>query len=381
MAKKRANYDLAVKQAKTLVAPNLPYQPAKVRKLSRPIGIIGCGGIAEVHCKAYQKAGFNVVALCDRIPERAENRRKTYFPNAEVYTDYKQLLARPDIEVVDIATHPQDREYLIPAALNAKKHVLSQKPFVLNLDKGRKFAELAAKNGVTLAVNQNGRWAPYFSYLRQAVNKGLIGETMSVHINCHWSHEWIKDTHFNAVHHIVLYDFAIHYFDMLNCLMAGKKPQRVTASLRHAPGQKATPPLLGQVLIEYENAQATLIFDAATPYGALETIYVAGTKGSLIASGNLCGIKEITLATKKGKAVTAPFTGEWFPEGFHGSMAELLSSIEQNRAPSNNALNNLEGLSICFAAVASSESGKPESVSKVKGVPVERCSVVAQKTD
>lgn len=97
--------------------------------------------------------------MCDLIPERVENRRKEFFPEAQTYTDYRQLLKRDDIEVVDIATHPQDREYLIPAALNAHKNVLSQKPFVLDLDKGHKFAELAKKNGVTVAINQNGRWA------------------------------------------------------------------------------------------------------------------------------------------------------------------------------------------------------------------------------
>lgn len=379
MAKKKSAQELKSSAAKTMPVPSLPYQPARTRKYNPPIGLIGCGGISGVHLRAYKAAGYNVVALCDLIPERAENRRKEFFPQAQTYTDYKDLLARTDIEVIDIATHPQDRSYLIPAALRARKHVLSQKPFVLDLDLGAKFAALAKANNVALAVNQNGRWAPYFSWMRQAVKKGLIGETMAVHLQCHWDHEWIKNVHFDKVHHIVLYDFAIHYFDALHCLMNGKTPRRVTASLTHAPKQQATPPLLGQVLVEYDNAQATLVFDACTKFAPLESAYVTGTEGTLHGTGPLCAIPAITLTTKRGTATTPKLEGSWFPTGFHGTMGELLQSIEQRRTPVHSATDNLEGLAICFAAVASSESGKPVEVGKARKVPVERCSVAAAK--
>ena len=378
--KKKSAQELKSSATKTFPAPTLPYQPARTKRYNPPIGVIGCGGISEVHMKAYKAAGYNVVALCDLIPERAENRRAAFFPDASTTTDYRQLLARPDIEVVDIPTHPQDRAYLIPAALNAGKHVLSQKPFVLDLDLGKEFAALAKRKGRTLAVNQNGRWAPYFSYMRNAVKQGLIGETQAVHLACTWDHGWIQKTHFNSVHHIVLYDFAIHWFDMLHCLMNGKKPRRVMATLCRAPGQTATPPLLGQAMVEYDDAQATLTFDANARFGGMETVMVAGTEGTLKAAGPLCAIPRVTLATKKGVAETPRLEGNWFPTGFHGSMGELLQSIEQERTPVNNALDNLNGLAICFAAVASAESGKPVEVGKARKVPIARCSVAAART-
>ena len=379
MAKRKSGQDLKAQQTKMVAAPKLDYGPPKTRKYNPRIGLIGCGGISQWHLKAYKAAGFNVVALCDLIADRADNRRREFFPQAQTYTDYRQLLARDDIEVVDIATHPQDREYLIPAALNAHKHTLSQKPFVLELDKGRKFADLAKKNGVKLAINQNGRWAPYFSYMRQAVNKGLIGEVFAVHSECHWNHEWIKDTHFDRVHHIVLYDFAIHWFDMVACLMGDRPAKRVSASLQHAPGQKSTPPLLGQAIVEFEAGQASLIFDAATHFGIEETNVVIGTRGALKSEGPPCAAKTVTIATGKGTAVADVSEGNWFPTGFQGSMGELLSAIEQKREPANNPLNNLRGLATCFAAVASAESGKSVEVGKAKRVPIDRCSVAAAK--
>src|SRR5204862_374892 len=81
---------------------------------------------------------------------------------AKSYNEYRQVLKRDDIEVVDIATHPQERLCIVRAAVEAGKHVLSQKPFAIDLDEGRRLVELAKKKNVKLAVNQNGRWAPHF---------------------------------------------------------------------------------------------------------------------------------------------------------------------------------------------------------------------------
>ncbi len=158
---------------KALPAPELPYRPRDPVSLDHPIGLIGCGGITEYHLQAYRAAGYRVVALCDIHRPNAERRQKEFYPHADIYDDYRDVLRRDDIEVVDIATHPPERPPLIEAALQAGKHVLSQKPFVLDLDVGERLADLADRRGLLLAVNQNGRWAPHFSYMREAVAAGF----------------------------------------------------------------------------------------------------------------------------------------------------------------------------------------------------------------
>ena len=179
-----------------VAAPRLAYEPIDPKRYSPPIGLIGCGGITRSHLKAYKAAGYRVVALCDRNEEKAEARRKEFFPKARIYTDYRELLKRDDIEVVDIATHSSHRVPIVEAALWAKKHVLSQKPFALDLTVGKRLADLADSCGVHLAVNQNGRWSPHFSYLRRAIDAGLIGSVISVHMSVHWNHNWILGTPF-----------------------------------------------------------------------------------------------------------------------------------------------------------------------------------------
>lgn len=376
MAKKRKYKDISETVAGTFEAPTLPYQPLLPRKYNPPIGLIGCGGISASHLAAYKKMGLNVVALCDVIPERANSRQAEFFPDATVYTDYKHLLKRDDIEVVDLPLHPQDRAYVLPDALRARKHVLSQKPFVLDLDKGHKFADLADQMGVTLAVNQNGRWSPHWSWVRHAIAKGLIGEVAGVHLKCHWNHNWVAGTHFDRVHHIILYDYAIHWFDALSTFMPGREAKRVFATVGHAPGQRAKPPLLGQAMIEFDSGHASLVFDGSVELGGKDDGYIFGTKGTVHYDGSSLGAHTVDLVTKKGTA-RPRLEGTWFNDGFVGSMGELLSAIEKKRRPENNPTDNLRGLAICFAAIVSAESGKPEVVGKVRKAPLKTCSVAS----
>jgi predicted dehydrogenase len=372
MAKTPA-YELKGRAARAVAVPRLAYEPRLPKRWRPGIGLIGCGSISQAHLRAYRAAGLNVVALCDLVPERARNRQKEFFPKAAVYESAREMLLRDDIEIVDVATHPRERPPLITAALESGRHVLSQKPFVVDLDVGRRFADLADRKGVKLAVNQNGRWAPYFSWMRQAVARGLVGEPWAVHMACHWNHEPpLLGTDFDRIHHIIFYDFAIHWFDALHTLLAGRKALRVTASVSRAPGQEARPPLLAQAAFELEDGQASLVFDALTKDRSVETIFVTGTKGSLSSEGEVCSATAVTLSTAKG-TVTVPLKGQWFLEGFQGTMGELLCSIEEKREPSNNARDNLESLALCFAAIVAADTGKAQKVGAVRKLPLARC--------
>ncbi len=175
-------------------SPEVDYRPATPRSYRPKIAMIGTGGISEFHLKAYRKCGYEVVAFASRTRSKAEAKRDEFFPGAEVYDDYHAILEREDIEVLDITPHPADRLPIVKEALKAGKHVLSQKPFVLDLSEGEALVQIAEENGVKLAVNQNGRWAPHFSYLRNAVAGGIIGRVTSLDFNLQWDQTWIKGT-------------------------------------------------------------------------------------------------------------------------------------------------------------------------------------------
>ncbi len=346
----------------------IKYRPASPKSYSPNIGLIGCGGITKYHLQAYRDAGFQVTAMCDLEISRAAERRDQFYPHAVIYDNYQTLLADESIEVVDITTHPPERPPIIADAILAGKHVLSQKPFVLDLEEGRRLVALARKHKRYLAVNQNGRWAPHFSFARNVAQSGCIGEVFGVHLSCHWDHTWVKGTEFEKVKHLVLYDYAIHWFDMVRCLLQGRVAKRVFASTARAPGQTLMPDLLGQALIEFDDAQATLAFDAALPAGPQERTFISGTNGSLYSVGS--GNQEQTLHVNLAQGTWTPkLVGKWFPDGFHGTMGELLSAIEEGRETSIDAEDNLRSLELCFAAIASAETGLPQIPGQVVRMP------------
>lgn len=337
-----------------IAAPELPYRPPSPKAYNPAIGVIGCGGISGQHLNAYRQAGYRVTALCDRNEHKAVARRDEFYPQAKVCTDYRDLLAIKEIEVVDVTTHPADRVEIMEAALLAGKHVLSQKPFVTDLAVGLRLIGLADSRNLKLAVNQNARWAPHFSYIRQAIAAGLIGKAESVNFTLHWDHSWVIGTEYEKVEHLLLYDFGIHWFDLIFYFFpAPRFPQSVYATTSRAAGQ-----MLAQAMIEFLDGQASIIFNANVKYGQQDSSFVAGTKGCITSTGPSLSEQTVTLFTEQGVAVPQ-LEGTWFREGFHGAMAELLCAIEENREPINRARSNLRSLGLCFDAIASAISKTP----------------------
>jgi predicted dehydrogenase len=351
-----------------VAAPGLAYRPRDPKRYRPPIALIGCGGITKWHLTAYKTAGYNVVALCDVDRARAALRRDEFYPEALATDDLQLVLARDDIEVVDIATHPPERPALVEATLRARKHVLSQKPFVIDLDVGERLADLADEMNVRLAVNQNARWAPHLSYIREAVRTGLLGSIDAIHCDVHWDHSWVKGTVFESIRHLILYDFGIHWFDFVSTIMDASPARRVYASMARSATQTIEPPLLAQTIIEYESTQATLIFDGFTRFDHSDRTMVVGSHGAIRSTGPTTEDQRVELTTAEGIA-RPRLHGAWFPDGFHGTMAELLSAIAEEREPSNSARNNLPSLALCFAAVASAERGEPVRPGSVRQLP------------
>jgi predicted dehydrogenase len=348
---------------KTAAAPEAPvpeiaYRPRAPRTYRPKLGLIGCGGISEQHLRAAQSFGLEVVALANPSLENARKRQQEFYPEAALYSDARELLARSDIEVVDIATHPEVRVGLIEAALRAGKHVLSQKPFVLDLHDGHRLADLADAVGRRLAINQNGRWAPHFAWLLSAVGGGLLGEMHSLDLIMDWDHTWCAGTAFEEVRHLVLSDFAIHWFDIAAHVFEGRRAESVFANVVRAPGQTMKPPMLANSVVRFEQGLATLSFSAHARFGGRESFVAVGSQGVLRAEGPLCGINRLQLRTEAG-ICHFDLAGSWFPDGFRGALGELLCAIEEDREPSNGARANLRSLALCFAALHSADIGQP----------------------
>ena len=348
-------------------APQLAYDPVCLPEYRQRIGLIGAGGISEFHLKAYRKMDLEVVWICDLDPQRAAARAAEFYPDARTTSRFEDVLKDDTVPVVDVATQPEHRNSIITNALQHRKHILCQKPFVVDLDEGARLADLADEQDVRMAINQNGRWAPHFQYMIQATRAHLIGPVSTIDFLSHWDHTWTIDSPFNEIHHLVLYDFGIHWFDLANVLMAPLTAESVFASVRHTSYQKAKPPYLATAIIDYPQAQVRINFNAHVQFGQKDQTVVAGKAGTLRASGPSLNEQELQLWTRDGVAVPA-LNGCWFDNGFRGTMCELLAAIAEGREPSNSARTNLKSLELCFAAIASANSGRPTKPGQIRAI-------------
>lgn len=144
------------------------------------IGIVGCGGIAnQKHFPALKaNADLNeIVAFCDNIKERAEKAAKEFgAAGAKVYTDYHDLLANPDVEVVHICTPNVAHSEIAVAAFEAKKHVYCEKPMSHSTEEAEKMVAAWKKAGTKFTVGYQNRFRAEVQNLHAACEKGDLGD-------------------------------------------------------------------------------------------------------------------------------------------------------------------------------------------------------------
>jgi predicted dehydrogenase len=333
------------------------YQPQPPEKRDYGIGLIGCGGIARgAHLPAYREFGYNVVACCD-VNEAAMRQAQAEFEIPFGTPDVDALLARPEVQIVDLAVHATQRRPLVEKIAAAGKAILGQKPFAMNGDDAQHMVEVCERAGVTLMVNQQARWAPAHRAVKVLLDRRILGHVYSVmHVNR--SFQDIPGSWFVALENFNIVDHGIHYID-LSRFFTGRTPVRVKASTTHVPGQTAVSPMIYSILCEYEpdaRLMTTLHFNniiVATGLHRYEWL-IDGTEGSLAASQS-----EVTVCRKENPAVkvTFPIRGRWFPDAFGGSMGELMRALDEGREPQTSGRDNLSSIGIACAAVESSKTG------------------------
>ncbi len=140
------------------------------------IGVVGAGrwaGLAHLPGWARDER-CRIVGICDREPERAAAAADQY--GAAVVTgDYRVLLDREDIDVIDVVTRDSEHYPVNLAAVEAGKHVLSEKPVAHHHHDVRRIAELARAKGLKTKVGFTFRYSPAVRYLKDMLARGDLG--------------------------------------------------------------------------------------------------------------------------------------------------------------------------------------------------------------
>jgi predicted dehydrogenase len=140
------------------------------------IGVVGAGrwaGLAHLPGWARDER-CRIVGVCDREPERAAAAADQYGA-AVVTTDYRVLLDRDDIDLIDVVTRDGEHFEVNLAAVEAGKHVLSEKPVAHDHHDVRRIAGLARARGLKTKVGFTFRYSPAVRYLKDLLARGDLG--------------------------------------------------------------------------------------------------------------------------------------------------------------------------------------------------------------
>ncbi|KAF4979724.1 hypothetical protein FZEAL_4119 [Fusarium zealandicum] len=250
------------------------------------VGIVGYGASAKTFHIPFltQTPQFKLYSIVQRSPKEGNSAPNDY-PDIKHYTDYKQLFADPAVDLVIISTPPNNHFELAKAALEAGKHVLTEKPFVPTVAEADQLIEVAKQNGKLLIVYQNRRWDNDFLTVKKLVSEGTLGRI--VQFDTHFdryrptpSNNWKLDLTI-AQGGSALFDLGTHLIDQAYTLFG--KPQAVHGRLldqRSGRFDFENPDSLSAELTYPDGLLVNIRISVMSAEADQPRFWVRGTKGS-----------------------------------------------------------------------------------------------------
>ena len=155
-----------------------------MRKSRFRVGFIGTGRISDLHAIEYlRNPRARIVALCDQDAARAKRRSAAWhLEEARIFTEPEELLAEPDVDLVEILLPHHLHLPVALKAIDAGKIVSLQKPICTSMEEADRLVEAVAESGLPFRVFENILFHPPIANARRLVNEGAIGAPLSIRI-------------------------------------------------------------------------------------------------------------------------------------------------------------------------------------------------------
>ncbi len=199
------------------------------------VGIVGVGGIAKTHMPGWTASGLTeVVAGCD-IDSNALQKWGPQFGVQKLVTDWQELVADPDIDIIDICTPNNFHTPIAIAALDAGKHVLCEKPLAPNPGEIRQMIAARDRSGKKLMTAQHFRFRGTSKAMKAEIGTGVLG-------NIYHARSWMLRRAAAPVRPGFILkrlssggpciDIGVHILDLTLWLMGNPRPVAVTGVAR-----------------------------------------------------------------------------------------------------------------------------------------------------
>ncbi len=336
-------------------------------------GLVGFGLWGSHHARAIAGTpGACLAAVAAPSQETRAAARQAY-PQAQCLADYRELVTRPDIDVVDVVA-PNHLHYEIAlAALAAGKHVLVEKPMVLATHQAAELIQLARQNNRLLAVNHELRVSSLWGRVKQLIDSGLIGTPQYAILELSrfpyrpGSQGWRYDPH--RVGDWILEE-PIHFFDLARWYMT-PCGQPVSLYSRANSRQPRQPDLHDNftTIMNFPHGAFAVISQTLAAFEHHVTCKVTGSGGALWANWSAPDARHpqptfgLRYSTDHEHVEEVPYqraTGEVVE--LEQQIASVVAAIRNGTPPIATAEDGYWAVAICLAAKASVHSGTPVEI-------------------
>lgn len=240
--------------------------------------IVGYGGMGSYHAKLIKQAqNISVFGTFDILEER---RSASVADGYKAYESLSAVLADEAVDFVLIATPNDMHKDIAIGALNAKKHVICEKPVTIHSKDLIEIMQVAKANDRAFIVHQNRRWDEDFLTIKKIHDEQMIGEVFHIESRVQGANGIPGDwRHLKANGGGMLLDWGVHLLDQL-LFMIDSKIVNVYANLSFILGDEVDDGF--QAFITFENGCTSLLEVGTTNFVQLPRWYVKGTKGTAV---------------------------------------------------------------------------------------------------
>ena len=352
------------------------------------VALIGHQFMGKAHSNAYRQVSrffpgknkLRMKVLCGKASAEELEATAQQFGWEEFDSEWERVIARNDIDVVDVSTPGYLHHPMVLAAAAAGKHIICEKPLANTLAEAKEMLRAVEKAGVKHYVNYNYRRVPAVAYAKRLIEEGRLGDIYHYHGS--YLQDWIMDPQFPRVWRLekkyagsgALGDIAAHASDLAQYLNSDitEVTGQMTTFIKERPlpgtssGAWGAKGSKGKAKVDVDDDSNFLaqfkngsvgVFESSRFAGGrrnANTFQIYGSKGSL--AWNMERMNELEIydrtepaATQGFKTILAteadhPYVGAWWPPGhiigyehtFVHAIADFLRCLEKDRLPEPN---------------------------------------------
>lgn len=332
------------------------------------IGLIGAGRIGLVHAAnlTYRIPQAELVMVADVFEDAARQCAQQY-RIAGAVGDYRAVLESRDVEAVVICSATDTHAQIAEEAAQAGKHIFCEKPIALSLVAIDRALAAVERAGVKLQVGFNRRFDANYRRVRQAVERGEIGQPWLLHIISRDptppSIEYVK------VSGGLFLDMTIHDFDMARFLIGTEVEELFAAAgvlVDPAIGEAGD---VGTAVITLKFANGvigTIENSRRAVYGYDQRVELLGSKGAISTDNNFANTAVVSDAHSVRRDLPLHFFVERYTESYLAEMAAFVDTVLHDRPTPVTGLDGRMPIVMGLAAQRSYVENRPVRLSEVE---------------